>query len=116
VENQILEHDRQVLLTMAPRLDALWRPLRFLADLEKIWHDLPAEEQIEIEGSRPYRDQFHRRAAEGHVIELLRLTGDIHAAEHRELRDSLKTFLDRWEFQEPDQVKILSALVRRAAS
>jgi hypothetical protein len=100
---------------MAPRLDALWRPLRFLADLEKIWHELPGGERREIEGSRPYRDQFHRRAAEGHVIELLRLTGDIHAPEHRELRDSLKTFLNRWEYQEPDQVKVLSALVKRAA-
>ncbi len=115
MSNQIVEHDRQVLQTMAPRLDALWRPLRFLADLEKIWNDLPGEDRREIEASRPYRDQFHRRAAEGHVIELLRLAGDIHAPEHRELRDSLKIFLDRWEFQEPDQVRVLSALVRQAA-
>jgi hypothetical protein len=54
----VVEHDRQVLLTMAPRLDALWRPLRFLADLEKVWHELPGEERGQIEESRPYRDQF----------------------------------------------------------
>lgn len=112
---QILNHDRSVLQSMAPRLEALWRPLRFLADLERVWHELPPEERQSIESSRAYRDQFHRRLAEGHVIELRRLTGELHAAEHRELRESLRVFLDRWEFQEPDQVKVLSALVKRAA-
>ncbi len=112
---QILDHDRDVLQAMAPRLEALWRPLRFLADLERVWHELPAEERESIESSRPYRDQFHRRLAEGQVIELRRLAGDLHAPEHRELRDSLRLFLDRWEYQEPDQVRVLSALVKRAA-
>ena len=115
MSNQIVNHDRGVLQAMAPRLEALWRPLRFLADLEKIWHELPSEERQSIESSRPYRDQFHRRLAEGHVIELRRLTTDLHAPEHRELRESLRVFLERWEFQEPDQIKVLSALVKRAA-
>jgi len=115
MSSQIQEHDRQVLMAMAPRLEALWRPLRFLADLEKVWHELPDEDRRNIETARPYRDQFHRRLAEGHVIELRRLAGDLHAPEHRDLRDSLKVFLERWEFQEPDQVRVLSALVKRAA-
>jgi hypothetical protein len=31
------------------------------------------------------------------------------------LRDALRRFLDRWEFHEPDEVRVLAALVRRAA-
>jgi hypothetical protein len=111
----ILDHDRSVLLAMSPRLDALWKPLRFLADLEQIWYELEDAERTEIEQSRPYRDQFHRRLAEGHVNELRRLADKLHSPDHRELRDALRQFLDRWELQEPDQVRVLAALVRRAA-
>ena len=111
----IVDHDRQVLLAMCPRLDALWKPLRFLADLEQVWPELEETERDEIENSRPYRDQYHRRLAEGHVNELRRLADNLHAPDHRELRDALRQFLDRWELQEPDQIRVLSALVRRAA-
>lgn len=111
----IAEHDRQVLLSMCPRLDALWKPLRFLADLEQVWPELEDAERDEIEKSRPYRDQYHRRLAEGYVNELRRLVESLHSPENRELRDALRQFLDRWELQEPDQIRVLSALVRRAA-
>jgi hypothetical protein len=111
----ILDHDRQVLISMSPRLEALWKPLRFLANLEQVWPELDKAERDEIERSRPYRDQYHRRLAESHVNELRRLVDKLHAPDHRELRDALRQFLDRWELQEPDQVRILSALVRRAA-
>ena len=111
----ILQHDRQVLIAMSPRLDALWKPLRFLANLEQIWNDLEDDERSEIERSRPYRDQYHRRLAEGYVNELRRLADKLHSPENRELRDALRQFLERWELQEPDQVRVLAALVRRAA-
>lgn len=111
----ILEHDRSILLAIVPRLDALWKPLRFLADLEKVWPELDPEERQEIAASRPYRDQFHRRLAEAQVAELARLADDLHAPEHRELRDSLQAFLDQWEVHEPDQLKVLSVMARQAA-
>ena len=115
MSDAIMDHDRHVLMSMGPRLEALWKPLRFLANLEQVWPELDRHEREEIERSRPYRDQYHRRLAESHVNELRRLTDRLHAPEHRELRDALRQFLDRWELQEPDQVRILSALVRRAA-
>lgn len=110
----ILEHDRSILAAIAPRLDSLWKPLRFLADLERVWPELSEEERREIAASRPYRDQFHRRLAEEQVGELLRLADDLHAPDHRELREALRSFLEQWEVQEPDQAKVLSAMVRQA--
>jgi len=112
----ILDRDRQILDAIAAGLDELWKPMRFLADLHEVWPELSEDERADIEASRPYRDQYHRRLAEAKVAELRRLSAEIHAHEHQTLRDRLEQFLRHWDAQEPDQARILSALVRQASA
>ncbi len=104
--------DEEVLQEIQPILDALWPPLRFLADLKAVWADLEPEEQREIGNSRPFRERFHERSAKGYLEELGRLTQQLSSAQYRGIRDELTLFLEHWEDQEPDKVKVFSAMVQ----
>ncbi len=105
-------HDQVALKEIRPILDALWPPLRFLADLKTVWADLEPEEQREIEDSRPFRERFHERLAKGYLEELRRLTQQLGSAQYRGIRDELMLFLEHWEDQEPDKVKVFSAMIQ----
>ncbi len=104
--------DQAMLGEIRSVLDALWPPLRFLGDLKTVWADLEPEEQREIEDSRTFRERFHERLAKGHLEELRRLTQQLGSAQYRGIRDELMLFLEHWEDQEPDKVKVFSAMVQ----
>ena len=107
--------DRKVLEEIEPILDALWPPLRFLTDLKTVWADLDPEEQREIEESRPFQERFHERLAQAYLNELGRLTQQLGSAQYRGLRDELSEFLENWQDQEPDKLKVFSAMVRSSS-
>ena len=104
--------DQEVLEEIRPVLDALWPLLRFLADLKTVWADLEPEEQREIENSRPFHERFHERLANGYLDELGRLTQQLGSVKYRGIRDELTLFLEHWQDQEPDKVKVFSAMVQ----
>ena len=104
--------DQKVLEQIAPILDALWPPLRFLTDLKTVWADLDPEKQREIEESRPFRERFHERLAQGYLKELGQLTQQLGSAQYRGLREELSQFIEHWQDQEPDKLKVFLAMVR----
>ena len=104
--------DQKVLEEIGPVLDALWPPLRFLTDLKTVWADLEPEEQREIEESPPFQERFHERLARGYLKELGQLTQQLGSPQYRGLRDELSHFLENWQDQEPDKLKVFSAMVR----
>ena len=108
-------HDRKVLEDIVPLLDALWPPLRFLTDLKSVWADLDPREQREIEESRPFQDRFHERLARGYLKELGQLTQQLGSPQYRGLRDELSQFMENWQDQEPDKLKVFLAMVRSGA-
>jgi len=110
-----ITHDRKVLEDIGPILDALWPPLRFLSDLKIVWADLDPEIQQEIEKSQPFQERFHERLALGYLKELGRLTQLLGSPQHRGLRDELSQFLETWQDQEPDKLKVFLAMVRSGA-
>ncbi len=104
--------DQKVLEQIGPVLDALWPPLRFLTDLKTVWADLEPEEQRDMEESRPFQERFHERLARGYLKELGQLTQQLGSPQYRGLRDELTQFLENWQDQEPDKLKVFSAMVR----
>lgn len=104
--------DRKVLEEIDVILNSLWPPLRFLTDLRTVWADLEPEEQREIESSRPFQDQFHESLARGYVHQLSELTPQIGSGQYRVLRDELTVFLEHWDDQEPDRIKVFSSMIR----
>ena len=109
-----IDRDLRVLEKIAPILNDAWRPLRFLADLRTVWPDLGPEQRDAIEVSRPIRDRFHERLARGYLMQLDELTPQIGSAQYRSLRDEMMVFLESWEKQEPDKLKVFSAVIRQA--
>jgi len=107
--------DRKVLEDIGPILDALWPLLRFLTDLETVWVDLDPEKQREIEESRPFQERFHERLAQGYLKALGQLTQQLGSAQYRGLRDELSQFLKNWQDEEPDKLKVFSAMVRSSS-
>ena len=105
-------HDQAVLAKMLPLLEELLAPLRFLSDLRAIWPDLDPEEQAEIEDSWPFRERFHERLALGYLQELDDLTHRLSSAQFRGLRDELVLFIENWREQEPDRLKVFSAIIQ----
>ena len=97
---------------IGPILDALWPPLRFLSDLKNVWADLEPEKQREIEESRPFQERFHERLAQGYLKELGQLSQQLGSAQYRGLREELSQFLENWQDQEPDKLKVFLAMVR----
>lgn len=106
--------DMETLGEVDAALDELLPPLRFLADLDRVWPELDASQRREIEDSYAYRNRHHEKQAEDAVQRLVTLTRQIRALKHRRLRADLEQFLKDWRRQEPDQVKVFQALIRTA--
>ncbi len=107
--------DREVLRQMAPLMEDLWNPLRFLADLRSVWPDLTETQRQEIETSSVYKDEFHKTRARDLVTQLGAMARRVRSARHWRLRGTILKFLREWESQEPDALKVLVAMVRRQA-
>ena len=105
-------YDREVLGQIEPIMGKLWRPLRFLADLKSVWPELSVAERREIECARTFRERHHERLAAGYVTELQGLTPQIRSVQFRRLREEMELFLEHWDTQEPDKVRVLSAMIR----
>lgn len=104
--------DRAILKQMEPLVDDLWKPLRFLADLRSIWIDLEPRERQRIEESRPFRERHHERLAHAYADQLMQKAQQLRESRHSELRDELLQYLEYWEEQEPDKLKVVSAMIR----
>lgn len=92
-------------------LEELWRPTRFLSDLDAVWPTLTDEQRAEIEQSSVYRDKFHENRAQELVQELQSLIGELPAA-YRDVRGDIGRFLRQWRQEEPDTLKILVGRLR----
>lgn len=114
--DKIVEKDRELFRSMMPLLDELWRPLRFLGHLRSVWPDLTEVQRLDIEESLPYRERFHERRIQDYVSKLAPMATAIRAFRHREIRHKLIGFLDQWQTREPDTVKVLVGMMRKAAS
>lgn len=112
--DKIVKKDREIFVTMMPLLDELWRPLRFLGDLNSVWPDLSDVQRVEIEQSIPYREHFHEQRIEKYVSELAPMARAIRAFRHRPIRQELIGFLEHWQTREPDRVKVLVGMMRKA--
>ena len=65
-----------------------------------------------IEQSRPFRERFHERLAERHAADLLGTARRLNSKRYSDLREELVQFLEYWDQQEPDKLKVLSAVIR----
>ena len=108
------EDDWTILSDMLPILDELLGPLRFLADLDAVWDDLPQSKRDEIENSRVYRERDHERLVEAGVLTLRKMAEQLKGFKHRKIRLEILEFLDRCREYEPDRVKVLQARIRVA--
>lgn len=87
-------------------LEDLWRPARFLSDLNAVWPDLTDEQRAEIEESTVYKEKFHENRANEIVRELQSLVGELPSG-YRDIRGDIGRFLRQWRQEEPDTLKIL---------
>lgn len=92
-------------------LEDLWRPARFLADLDAVWPDLTDQQRAEIEESTVYKEKFHENRAQAVVRELQSLIGELPSG-YREVRNDIGRFLRQWRQEEPDTLKILVGRLR----
>jgi len=107
-----VSQDEAVVADILPLLDDLWSPMRFLADLQAVWPDLTPEEREELENLQPLRERFHERLATGYLRRLEDLTGLLSSGPYRSLRDELMTFIENWQEQEPDKLKVFKAMIQ----
>jgi hypothetical protein len=111
-DRRAASRDRAVMRDVAALLDDLWRPVRFLADLESVWPDLTEEQRREIQLSTPFREGFHEARAEERVREIKVLTRRIRAFRNWRLRAAIMQFLKDWRNQEPDELRVLIAMMK----
>lgn len=110
---RISRRDQELLRQMEPLLDELWSPMRYLADLRSVWPDLTEVQRADIESSTVYKDRFHQKKAEVAIEQIRFLARGIRSVRHWRLRAVILSFLRSWEEQEPDNLKVLSSMVRR---
>jgi hypothetical protein len=108
------QRDREIFRQMEPVMQDLWRPMRHLADLRSVWPDLTEAQRTEIETSRVYKDGFHEKQVVAGVQQCLALARRIRSFKHWRLRAVIVQFLSDWERVEPDNLKIILAMVRRS--
>lgn len=104
-------HDEAIVTEILPLLEDLRTPLRFLSDLKAVWPDLTPEQREELENLKPLRERFHERLATGYLRRLENLTGQLSSGTYRALRDDLMTFIENWQEQEPDKLKVFKAMI-----
>lgn len=92
-------------------LDALWRPARFLADLNAVWAGLSDEQRAEISESSVYKEKFHENRAQEMVRELQALVVELPPS-CRDVRNDLIRYLRQWRQDEPDELKIFVGRLR----
>ena len=108
------QRDLELLSQITIRLEELWEPLRFLDDLRTVWPSLSTEERSEIEASRVYQDKDHQRRAEAMVVEIGEKVQRVKSYKFRSIRQDTLDFLGDWGSQEPDTIKIITAIIYSA--
>lgn len=106
------EAERECLESMLPILDELLPALRFVADLEAVWNDLPADEQKAIEESLVYRDKDHQKLIDAGIRTLRDKAGTLKSSKHKKVALEIHEFLDNWRDHEPDRLKVIQANIR----
>ena len=96
--------------------DELERPLRFLSDLEVVLPELSEEERASVLESRPYRERHHAAKAAELIAQLEANALRLRSRRTRHLRDTILNFAESWQYQEPDQLKVIIQLVPRDAA
>ena len=94
----------------------LERPLRFLSDIEVVLPDLSEEERASILESRPYQEQQHARKAEDLIGRLEAEASQLRSRHTRNIREAILAFTESWQYQEPDQLKVIENLLPRDAA
>ena len=105
--------DNEILAAIIPMMEELIKPMRFLNDLDAVWNELSDQERVEIEKSRVYKERDHQNKVEEHVERLNRMIEQLKSFKYRNLRLEMQHFLDDWENQEPDRIKVLQGLIRK---
>lgn len=104
--------DEQLLLDMVPLLEAMWKPMRFLTDLRAIWPQLSDKERAEIEAASAFRERVHEKRVQAYAAELRDLASQMRGQRCRELKQDVVAFVDEWDTQEPDRIRVLTALMK----
>lgn len=107
------KQDSELLTDMIPMMEELIKPMRFLKDLDAVWDDLSENERAEIEASRVYRERDHEVLINDRIEQLTEISERLKSFKYRNLRQEMKLFLSDWRSQEPDQIKVLQALIRK---
>ena len=94
-------------------LDSLLAPMHYLNDLKAIWDKLSDEEREEIESSRVYKDNDHDKKIQAGLVTLGDLGSRLKGFKYRALRKSIREYIAHWKTFEPDQMKILQALIKQ---
>lgn len=106
------EAERECMESMLPIMDELLPALRFLADLNAVWKDLPEDEQQAIEESLVYREKDHQKLIDAGIRTLREKSATIRSSKHKKVALEIQEFLDNWRDHEPDRVKIIQAKIR----
>ena len=99
---------------LAVVLQRMWEPMRFLADLEAVWPSLDHARRQEIEDSQVYQNKHHQHMVEELAQQAKEIALQLKGHRSREIRESVQFFLEHWQQQEPDQIKILLAQIKTA--
>jgi len=97
-------------------LNRMWEPMRFLADLEAVWPSLSNEQRQEIDDSRVHQNKHHQHMVEEFAQQAKEITLQLKGHRNREVREGVQFFLEHWQQQEPDQIKILLAQMKAVKS
>lgn len=105
--------DLERLEAMIPLLEALWKNLRYLDDLRVVWPRLTDAQRAEVEASSVHRNRFHEQSVESAAAELRGLARGLRSYRYWRLRGLVIEFIENWREQEPDKIKVLTAMIKR---
>lgn len=94
-------------------MNELWGYLRYLADLKAVWPRLTGDQRSEIDHSSAHQDRYHEKHAARLVEEIRLRTLEIRAHRHEPIKNQILAFLDDWQNQEPDMLKVITAMISR---
>ena len=97
---------------MIPIMDELLPALRFRADLEAVWDELPEDERKAIEESLVYREKDHEKLIDAGLKTLREKASQLRSSKHKKVGLEIHEFLDNWRDHEPDHIKIIQAKIR----
>jgi hypothetical protein len=96
-------------------LQRMWEPMRFLADLEMVWPSLSNEQRQEIEDSQVFQNKHHQHMVEELAQQANEIAQQLKGPRSREIKEGVQFFIEHWQQQEPDQIKIFLAQIKTAA-